>query len=277
MERIKRRSPLVAVLLSIVLPGLGQVYCGKLARGIIIYLGLWLLIAVVGLSGLITGFGGLIAAVAIIAVYQIVIAAEAGAAAVRLKEMPLKKYNRWYVYVAAILLLQIMVAPALDHVARFQLAELRTYRMPASSMRPALVVGDCFMAKLDPYRKSVPKRGEVVVFDYPSDKTKSFIMRVIGLPGELVEIKDKQVFINGQLLEDPWGTHGDSRTLPKVASTRDNMDPVTVPAGSVFVLGDNRDFSHDSRFWGCVEIKDIHARPLFIYWSDDRRRLGKNI
>ena len=277
MERIKRRSPLVAVLVSIVLPGLGQVYCGKLARGIVFYLGKWVLISVVGLSGLIAGFSGLIVAVAIIAVYRIVIAAEAGVTAARLKEVPLKRYNRWYVYVAAVFLVHVIAEQALLPIVQFRIVGLRSFKMPASSMQPALEPGDHVMAKLRPYRNSLPKRGDAVVFDYPLDKTKDFLKRVIGLPGERLEIKDKQVFINGQRLEDPWGIYLDTRTMPTGGPPRDNLPPITIPEGSVFVLGDNRDYSHDSRFWGCVEIKDIHAKPLFIYWSDDRKRLGKNI
>lgn len=275
MEATKRRRPIVAVLLSLLLPGLGHVYCGMPVRGIAFYLGMWVLIAVVGLSGLIAGFSGLLAAVAIFAAYQVFIVVEAAIQAARLKEMHLNWYNRWYVYIAAIFLFPLTAEQTLLPIVQFRIVGLRTFKMPASSMQPALEPGDHVMAKLRPYGNGIPQRGDVVVFVYPLDKTKDFLKRVIGLPGERLEIKDKQVIVNGQRLEDPWGVHTDSRTLPIGDSPRDNLPPTTIPDGSVFVLGDNRDYSHDSRFWGCVEIKDIHAKPLFIYWSDDFKRLGK--
>lgn len=277
MEATKRRSPVVAVLLSLLMPGLGHVYCGMPARGIAFYLGQWVLIAVVGLSGLIFSLGGLIAAVAIDAAYHIFIVVEAAIKAARLKEIHLNWYNRWYVYVAAIFLLSFIANETLVPVVQNPIAGLRTFKIPSSAMQPALERGDHVMAKLRPYENSVPKRGDVVVFYYPLDKTKDFLKRVVGLPGERIEIKNKQVFINGQRLEDPWGIHTDSRTLPNLGVPRDNLPPTTIPDGSVFVLGDNRDYSHDSRFWGCVEIKDIHAKPLFIYWSKDFKRIGNRI
>lgn len=275
MEGTKRRNPVVAALLSVLLPGLGHVYCGMPGRGIVFYLGMWVLIVLVRLSGLIYSFGGLLAAVAIFSAFQIFIMVEAAIKAARLKEMHLNWYNRWYVYGAAILLVSGILELALPPVPQYQIAGMRSFKMPASSMHPALERGDNMMAKLRPYGKGVPKRGDVVVFYYPPDKTKDFIKRVIGLPGERIEIKDKLVFVNGQQLEDPGGVHIGSRTLPNGASPRDNLPPTIIPDGSVFVLGDNRDYSFDSRFFGCVEIKDIHAKPLYIYWSDDFQRLGR--
>ena len=133
--------------------------------------------------------------------------------------------------------------------------------MPASSMVPGLELGDHFIAKLEKYGDRLPRRGDIIVFPYPEDRSVDFVKRVIGLPGERIEIKDKVVFINGRPLEDPWGVCESNVTFPSNIAPRDNFGPVEVPKGSVFVLGDNRDYSHDSRFWGYVETKDIQGKP----------------
>ncbi len=99
----------------------------------------------------------------------------------------------------------------------------------------------------------------------------------MGLPGERIQIKNKVVFINDQPLNDQWGSHLDKRLLRDDYAARDNCGPVIIPEGHVFVMGDNRDFSQDSRFWGYVEIKEIEGKALFIYWSDDWNRIGKQI
>ena len=149
--------------------------------------------------------------------------------------------------------------------------------MPASSMAPTLERGDYFIARMKPYAESAPKRGDVVIFPYPEDPSKLFVKRIVGLPGERIQISDKMVFINHRRIEDPWGSHEDVRILSRDDAPRDNFGPADIPEGEVFVLGDNRDFSQDSRFWGNVNIKDIQGKALFIYWSEDWDRIGKQI
>ena len=83
--------------------------------------------------------------------------------------------------------------------------------------------------------------------------------------------------MNDRRLDDPWGVHGSTTTLPGNTSPRDSFGPITVPQGAVFVLGDNRDLSYDSRFWGPVEIKEIMGKALFTYWSDDSGRIGRQL
>jgi signal peptidase I len=106
-----------------------------------------------------------------------------------------------------------------------------------------------------------PQRGDIIVFIYPKDRSLDFIKRVIGISGDTIEIKDKKIFINGKLFEDKKGIYTDS------AQQRDNFGPVTVPKDSLFVLGDNRDKSMDSRFWGFVDLKDVQGKAFIIYWS----------
>ena len=158
-----------------------------------------------------------------------------------------------------------------------ELLPVRTFRMPTSSMAPALEKGDYLIARMKPCADSAAKRGDIVIFPYPEDESKLFIKRIVGLPGQRIQIKNKGVFINDRPLDDPWGVYKTNVTIPKHDSPRDNFGPKDIPEGEVFVLGDNRDFSQDSRFFGNIKIKEMRGKPLFIYWSDDWNRIGKQI
>jgi len=107
----------------------------------------------------------------------------------------------------------------------------------------------------------------VVVFIFPVEQNKDFIKRVIGLPGDTVQIKDKKIYINNQLMEDPYGTHTDQRIIPEMEQPRDNTGPIIIPPNKIFVMGDNRDESYDSRFWGFVDQKQVLGQAFIIYWS----------
>jgi signal peptidase I len=112
-----------------------------------------------------------------------------------------------------------------------------------------------------------PKRGDIVVFIYPEDRSKDFIKRLIGLPGDTIEIRNKQIILNGLPWSDAHGVNVDNLIIPGSVQPRDNFGPVTVPEGSLFVMGDNRDESYDSRFWGFVPMKEVLGKALIIYWS----------
>ncbi|MEA3545106.1 MAG: signal peptidase I, partial [Thermodesulfobacteriota bacterium] len=118
-----------------------------------------------------------------------------------------------------------------------------------------------------------PERGDVIVFEFPEDEGKSFlqrrdfIKRVIGLPGDLIEVKAKQVYVNGQPFTVPQELHKDHEMIPAVASPRDFVGPIKVPADSYFVMGDNRDYSFDSRFWGYVHKSKVKGLAFIKYWS----------
>jgi signal peptidase I len=106
------------------------------------------------------------------------------------------------------------------------------------------------------------------------DPQKDFIKRVIGLPGDTVQVIDKKVYINQQLLEDPHGVHSDGRIIPYMEQPRDNLGPIKVPPDKFFVMGDNRDESYDSRYWGFVDRKALIGKAFIIYWSWDRQNFG---
>jgi signal peptidase I len=163
---------------------------------------------------------------------------------------------------------------------------IQAYKIPSGSMKPTLLIGDHILVtkfnygvRLPLIRSTLipigtPKRGDIVVFIYPEDRSKDFIKRLVGLPGDTVEVRDKQILVNGLPWNDTHGVHSDSLIIPGSVQPRDNFGPATVPEGSLFVMGDNRDESFDSRFWGFVPMKDVLGKALIIYWSWDQEDHG---
>ena len=158
---------------------------------------------------------------------------------------------------------------------------VQAFKIPSGSMKPTLQVGDHILVNKFiygvkiPYLSSVvlpvkdPQRGDIVVFKFPVDPRKDFIKRVIAVPGDVVEIRDKTIFINGRQVNHDFGVFTDSRTIAGNLKPRDNLGPITVPKDALFVMGDNRDESFDSRFWGFVPIRDVSGKAFIIYWSWD--------
>jgi signal peptidase I len=168
---------------------------------------------------------------------------------------------------------------------------VQAFKIPTGSMETNLLIGDHLLVNKVIYSPSVfpledwllakkpVHRGHVVVFKFPEDPTRDFIKRVIGLPGETVEIRDKTVFINGQALVEPYAhfleaplRHDDPEYGLRSEGIRDNYGPEVVPAGHLFVLGDNRDNSRDSRFWGFLPRDQVKGRALLVYWSYEASR-----
>jgi signal peptidase I len=147
-------------------------------------------------------------------------------------------------------------------------------------MEPTLLIGDHLLVNRMSYVAKVPftdiilfdlgnpARGDVVVFRWPKDRSKDFIKRVIAIGGETVEIKDRVIYINGKRIDDPWG-HFQGNIMPDKFIDRDNIRPFKVPKDSIFVMGDNRDNSADSRFWGFVHRDELVGKALIIYFSWD--------
>lgn len=171
---------------------------------------------------------------------------------------------------------------------------VQAFKIPSGSMIPTLLIGDHILVSKfvygikNPFTGKVvipvqdPARNDVIVFKYPLNRSQDFIKRVIGLPGDSVQIIDKKVFVNGNPLADDKGEFSDNSVLSE--GPRDNFGPITVPPQSLFVMGDNRDNSHDSRFWRFVDYRDIKGKAFVMYWSWNReefsvrwRRIGSFI
>jgi signal peptidase I len=145
------------------------------------------------------------------------------------------------------------------------------YKVPTGSMEDTLLVGDHFLACRFLYRLTDPKPGDVIVFQYPLDTDRDFVKRIVAVGGQTVEIRDKQVLVDG--VPTAWpaeAKHIDPRIYSRGISTRDNFGPVTVPPDHVFVLGDNRDNSRDSRYWGFLNERLIKGKAFLLYWSWNR-------
>jgi len=165
---------------------------------------------------------------------------------------------------------------------------VQAFKIPSSSMEPTLLVGDHILVSKFIYGIRIPyigkkfltfhepKRGDIIVFVYPEDPKKDFIKRVIATGGEEVQIKNRKISINGRTIEDPWGVYRerDGPFVPGDLRPRDNYGPRVVPPKSLFVLGDNRDNSQDSRYWGFVDLSAVKGKAFIIYFSYHKRAVS---
>ena len=158
---------------------------------------------------------------------------------------------------------------------------VQAFKIPSGSMIPTLLIGDHILVSKFIYGVKIPflnitvipgadpKYNDIVVFEFPNDPKKDYIKRVVGLPGDIVEIKNKKVYINQKLVEDPHAYFTNTPVSPLVSHKRDNYGPVKVPENSIFVMGDNRDHSYDSRFWGFVGKDALKGKAFIVYFSWD--------
>ncbi len=156
--------------------------------------------------------------------------------------------------------------------------------IPSGSMEDTLLVGDyLFINKFVyghhlPFAKGrilairEPARGDIVVFDPPFESSSAFIKRVIAVPGETVEILQKRVYIDGRQLQESYARFAEGAAGHGLQPTRDDMPPLRIPPGKLFVLGDNRDRSYDSRFWGFVDLNDVIGKAMIVGVSVDLKR-----
>jgi signal peptidase I len=169
---------------------------------------------------------------------------------------------------------------------------VQAYEIPSGSMEPTLLVGDHLLANKIVYGLRTPdsifgfripglpygrylfhlesvRRGDVIIFVSPPEPSIDLIKRVIAIGGDTVQIKHGRVWLNGEPMSDPHAHFTVDDAARTANSPRDNFGPVTVPAGMLFVMGDNRDNSYDSRYWGFVPLGNVEARAMVIYWPWD--------
>ncbi|MBI5787905.1 MAG: signal peptidase I [Candidatus Schekmanbacteria bacterium] len=144
---------------------------------------------------------------------------------------------------------------------------VQAFKIPSGSMLETLQIGDHILVNKFIYYFTDPKRGDIIVFKYPENPSRDFIKRVIGLPGETLQVKDQVVYINGQPLSEAYTCHELGIDPELFIRPRDNFGPVTIPQNQYFMMGDNRDSSMDSRYWGALKNDMIRGKAFVIYWS----------
>jgi signal peptidase I len=174
----------------------------------------------------------------------------------------------------------VLVAAAL--ALAFKGFVFQIYHVPSASMEDTVLTGDyvlvnkfAYGAHAGPWGRFLPyrdlTRGDVVVFRYPPDPERDFVKRVVGLPGDSVAVEAKKIVVNGRMVREPYAVHRDARTFgadaPPALQRRDRLGPIDIGGGGFFALGDNRDESQDSRFWGPVPLTHLEGRAVLVLWS----------
>ena len=216
---IKKRNPIISLLLSIIAPGLGQIYNGQLKKGIFLYFIGLLILLTFSITGLY--FYGLIISLLIGICWFLFVIADSLITAIKIKRIELNNYNRWYIYLIFILIFNII-----GFGSKNFLVMIKAYSIPSATMQHTLLVGDCILVNnaaygvRNPLTNKVwipigkPQRGDVVVFIFPQDPTKDYIKRIAGLPGDRIQIVNKKVLVNGKLFEPPGTVYDDPTIIP---------------------------------------------------------------
>ena len=301
-----RRHIWIAVPLSLIMPGLGQIYCGKLARGLVFtFLNLLPLPVTIGLFAMSTSsllMPAVITLLLLAGLIQLIAIIDSTCLAHNAKVYELKDYNRPIVYVLFILLITTGSAGSSFYL-REQLLE--AFRAPTASNYPTIIPGDRFIANKIAYKSGDPKRGDLIVFLNPKDRRINYIKRVAAVAGETVEIKNGELYIDDQKLprqklpesvldnirikvkSKPLDgdvfleTNGDTKykiflAKPPHDKMASDFAKITVPKHHCFVLGDNRNTSFDSRHFGPVLLATVIGRADYLYWpAKDFSRFGK--
>ncbi len=165
---------------------------------------------------------------------------------------------------------------------------IQAFKIPSGSMLETLQIGDHILVNKFIYGIKIPftdgkvlvpikdpKKGDIVVFEYPEDPSKDFIKRVIATGGDTLQIINKKLYVNDKLIQgEKYAVYKSSKIYSAMVSSRDNLRKIKVPENNLFVMGDNRDNSHDSRFWGFVDLKAVKGKAFIIYWSWNKKEFG---
>jgi signal peptidase I len=272
----KPRKWLIACLLSFFGTGLGQVYNGQALKGLLFFMLLPLLLYIpFGIALFYCDTFSLwplilIAPIALTILFYLAALIDSILTAQKLSnQYEPKWYNRLTIYVA---LCPLIYAGYGTIAALVRTHICQAFTVPLSSMKPTVFLGDYIIVDRRPSAHN-PQRGDIIVFHYPLDLEKLFIKRVVAIGGDTVEIRDKVLLLNGERVKEAYVIHTDSHIISGSVRPRDNIGPLKVPVNAYFVLGDNRDESFDSRFWGFVEKSKVVGIVRTIYWSWDRNNM----
>ncbi len=271
------RRRFLAALLSLLAPGVGQLYSGRVKKAVWLY-GLYTAMAAALYTGLLgrslATLGALVVALLALQVTAAVLAAVQTPAE---RPEPRRWFTAWYGALAV-----FVVLVAAQSLVQTRLKRIKTFVHQSASMEPTIYIRERLMAALDAYSERDPRRGELALFE-PSDESGAVRMkRVVAVGGDTIEIRGKQLIVNGTPAVEPWAVHRHEEVFPTSdppteRSRRDNLEPYEIPTDHFFVLGDNRDYSYDSRFHGPVPRTALKGAPLYLYWSSDFSRIGQSL
>lgn len=281
----KTRRPAIAAILALLAPGLGHLYSGQLPRAVaaaLVFLfftnGFFLILVNPSLEQLTIlmffAAGCLLYLVHAIFAWR--------TASRQCRDFVLRPYNQWYHYV-----LWWLSATFLVLFTMLLLGDYRGFRSPSSSMERSLLLDERFLADMSAYETNDPVRGDAVIFICPCDSTTLYFKRCLGLPGDTIAIVNKKLVINGIEFAEPatlqfidTTVNGELIIHPRLSAgvdSRDNYGPYQVPKGQFFMIGDNRDNSYDSRYFGFVPKSMILGKAVRIYYSRDWSRIGRRV
>ncbi len=297
IKKMKKRNPIIAGITSILFTGFGQLYNGQIKKAIQYLILPYLIILIFGLTGLYSTFAGMIAFCATYIAFVIYVLIDSIIWAKKQREYKLKPINNWRYYIGFIATWYLLVSTMPNLIK--EIVKYEAFEIPTPSMEPSVMVGDRIMAtKIKPEEIEI---GDLITFT--KDDGQKYLSRAVGLPGQTIEIKDDKVIVNGK--SEIWEksvkiTSGEyeyqtfKSELPngkqigtqKILKFRNNAIPpqeisnrkiITIPDNQVYVLGDNRNNSMDSRMYGNVEFESIDKQVHYIWWSNDISRIGKSI
>ena len=284
MKNTTSRNPLMAAIMSLILPGFGQLYNGHVNRGLLIFIAFCLcsvpLVLWVALSLPTALTLPLVAFTVIVSLglwlYGVI---DAYRSAKKLRNYTLQNWQMPAMYLTIFLVAAFLIIPAATNYVRDK--QVESFHIPSRSMEPSVLQGDILFTDKSynciRCRGSV-KRGDIGVFVYPNNRTLYYLKRVIGLPGETIHIENRQVFINGESLSKAVDKVGDKYISVEKSGELEyqvqwsvdditTMEPMIVPQGEVFVLGDNRSASNDSRKFGTVPVRDVVGQASQVWFS----------
>ena len=280
----KPRKPWVAGLLTFFIIGLGHLYAGEAKRGIGLYVaqGLLIIILIPILIFKLNIFILVFTLFVGISYFIFCLVDAIKVSRVNKVAYTLKSYNKWYIYIGVFFLVNFLVHPNIETLIKEN--TIKSYKIPSGAMIPTLLIGDYILVNKFIYKIKKPQRRDVIVFKYPKDPTKDFVKRLIGVEGDTIEIKEKKLYVNNIEQHESYVIHKDLNLNNSVQDPRINFGPIIVPEDSLFFMGDNRDNSHDSRYWGFVKLDQLQGKLISYYWSWDKevgkirwQRIGKQI
>jgi signal peptidase I len=278
-DELAQKNLFLAAALSIVLPGAGQAYNRQKRKFLVWYVIFFLLPLLFVLCKCLHSFWGLVLLLFLYVWMYLYNVGDAIRGALRPKKRGQQPWHKMLI-VALVILIVADVYIVAGNRSKNTIG-LRAFRIITNSMAPTLQAGDLFLLDTNYYRKNEVKRGNVISF-HRAEYSGPLCKRVIGLPGDRIEVRGNTVVINGVLFEESYARYiGRDAALDDFNQQHQTSDfgPVVVPDGQLFVMGDNRDNSYDSRDpeFGFVPIESVWAKPLYIYFSSVRSRIGKTI